>query len=102
MKISFADASVPKSGTVVVGVSEDRVLSPSAAALDRDTGGALVRAMAASRFNGKKEQLLSILSPANLPIGRIVLAGLGKVEEIDALRVQNLGGAVVDHSSLSS
>ncbi len=97
MKISFADASVPKSGTVVVGVSEDRVLSPSAAALDRDTGGALVRAMAASRFNGKKEQLLSILSPANLPIGRIVLAGLGKVEEIDALRVQKLGGAVVAH-----
>jgi leucyl aminopeptidase len=101
MKISFAEASLPKSGTVVVGVSEDRVLTEAAASLDRDTGGALVRAMAASRFNGKKEQLLSILSPANLSIGRIVLAGLGKLDAIDPVQLQNLGGNIVGHLGAS-
>ncbi|HVJ55773.1 MAG TPA: leucyl aminopeptidase [Aliidongia sp.] len=97
MKISFAEASLPKSGAVVVGVGEDRVLSEAAATLDRDTGGALVRAMAASRFNGKKEQVLSVLSPTNLSIGRIVLVGLGKPAEINAVLLQNLGGSIVAH-----
>jgi leucyl aminopeptidase len=99
MKISFADATLPSSGTIVVGVSEDRVLTPVAAALDRETDGALVRAMTASRFNGKKDQLLAVLGPANLANGRILLAGLGKVAQIDALQLQNLGGHVAAHLS---
>jgi leucyl aminopeptidase len=92
MKISFAEIAVPKSGTIVVGVSEDRLLTPAAAALDRDAEGALTRAMAASRFDGKKDQLLTILAPANLAAGRVILAGLGKPAEITALQLQTLGG----------
>ena len=97
MKISFAETAVPKSGTIVVGVSEDRLLTPAAAALDRDADGALTRAMASSRFEGKKDQLLTVLAPANLAAGRVVLAGLGKVAEINALQLQNLGGNLVAH-----
>jgi len=95
MKISFAEAAVPKSGTIVVGVSADRLLTPAAAALDRDAGGALTRAMAASRFEGKKDQLLSVVAPANLAADRVVLAGLGNLPEVTALQLQNLGGNVV-------
>ena len=95
MKISFAETAVPKSGTIVVGVSEDRLLTPAAAALDRDADGALTRAMASSRFEGKKDQLLTVLAPANLAAGRVILAGLGKVAEVTALQLQNLGGNLV-------
>jgi leucyl aminopeptidase len=97
MKISFAELGAPKAGTVVVGVGEDRALTPAAAALDQATGGALVRAMGSSRFTGKKGQLLAVLAPANLAAGGILLAGLGKLADVDALALQALGGSVVAH-----
>ncbi|MDB5360048.1 MAG: leucyl aminopeptidase [Rhodospirillales bacterium] len=97
MKISFAELSAPKAGTIVVGVGEDRALTPIAAALDKEAGGALVRAMASSRFAGKKGQLLAVLAPANLTVGGIVLAGLGKLADVDALTLQALGGSLVAH-----
>ncbi|HEV2675925.1 MAG TPA: leucyl aminopeptidase [Aliidongia sp.] len=97
MKISFAELGAPKAGTVVVGVGEDRALTPAAAALDKETGGALGRAMASSRFTGTKGQLLSVLAPANLAVDGIVLAGLGKLADVDALTLQALGGSVAAH-----
>jgi leucyl aminopeptidase len=95
MKFSFAEVAVPDSGTIVVGVGEERHLTPAAAALDRDAGGALTRAMAASRFDGKKDQLLTILAPANLGAGRVILAGLGQIAEITPVQLQNLGGNII-------
>ena len=97
MKISFAELGAPKAGMVVVGVGEDRALTSVAAALDKETGGALTRAMASSRFTGKKGQLLAVLAPANLAVGGIVLAGLGKIADIDVLALQALGGSLVAH-----
>ena len=97
MKISFAELGAPKAGTVVVGVAEDRALTATAAALDTATGGAVTRAMASGRFTGKKGQLLAVLAPANLPVSGIVLAGLGKLAEVDALSLQALGGALAAH-----
>src|SRR6202046_159817 len=95
MKIVFAETALPDSGTIVVGVGEDRALTPVTATLDRDVGGALTRAMAASRFTGKKDQLLPVLAPANLKVGRILLAGLGKAADIGVLQLQALGGNVI-------
>jgi leucyl aminopeptidase len=80
-----------------VGVGEARALTPVAAALDKETGGALARAMAAGRFTGKKGEVLAVLAPANLAVSSVVLAGLGKLTEVDALALQALGGAVVAH-----
>jgi leucyl aminopeptidase len=97
MKIAFAEPSLPKSGAVVVGVFEGRKLSRSAERLDKDTGGALMRALKAGRFQGKKDELLAVLAPANLAISRIVLAGLGKADGVDARRMEDLGGALVAH-----
>jgi leucyl aminopeptidase len=97
MKIAFAEPSLPKTGAVVVGVLEGRKLTRSAERVDEETGGALTRAIKASRFQGKKDELLALLAPANLAVSRIVLAGLGKAEGIDARRMQDLGGALVAH-----
>ena len=97
MKIAFAEPSLPKTGAVVVGVFEGRKLSRAAERLDEESGGALTRAIKASRFQGKKDEVLALLAPANLAVSRVVLAGLGKTEGIDARRMQDLGGALVAH-----
>ena len=96
IKITFAEPCQPSSGAVVVGVWEEGALTPAARALDEATSGAVRRALsAAPRFNGKKHELLPIVGPAGVAVGRIVLAGLGKPDAIDALALQQLGGKLV-------
>src|SRR6201987_5329356 len=98
MKISFAEPDLPRSGAVVVGVWEGKVLTPAARRLDEAAAGVIARAVAAAfRFSGKKDELLPIVGPPNLPVTRIVLAGLGKPESADSRSLQQLGGNLVAH-----
>src|SRR5262245_14054530 len=98
MKISFAEPDLPRSGAVVVGVWEDKVLTAAARRLDEAAGGAITRALSApSRFSGKKDELLPLVGPPNLSASRIVLAGLGNPESPDARSLQQLGGILVAH-----
>jgi leucyl aminopeptidase len=92
MKLSFAAPGLPETGVVVAFVLEERELSPSARALNDRLRGALVRAIEAGRFKGKKDQVLSLPAPAEGGHDRVVLVGLGKPAELDALRLQALGG----------
>src|SRR5438270_7100498 len=98
MKISFTEPDLPRSGAVVVGVWEGKALTPAARRLDEAASGAITRALAAaSRFSGKKDELLPIVGPPNLSVSRIVLAGLGKPESPDSRSFQQLGGNLVAH-----
>jgi len=98
MKISFAEPDQPHSGAVVVGVWDEGVLTPAAKRLDEATGGAIMRALsAARRFDGKRDELLPIVGPANLPVSRILLAGLGKPDLANARLFQQLGGNLITH-----
>jgi leucyl aminopeptidase len=98
MKISFAEPAAPESGAAVVGIWEERVLTPSARRLDEASGGASSRALAAAaRFSGKKTELLPIVAPANLSLSRIVLCGLGQPGKADARVFEDLGGALTAH-----
>ena len=103
MKISFAEVAPPRPtgpslGAVVVGAWEERVLTGSARRLDEATGGAVSRAVAAApRFHGKKNELIAIIGPPGLPLSRIVVAGLGKPDAVDARLLQDLGGNLVAH-----
>ncbi len=100
MRIRFAEPSLPKQGTLAVGVLADRVLTPAAAELDRQTGGLLGRAMAAApKFKGNKEELLTLLAPPGIAepgsdLARIVLVGLGAADKLDRLVLQRIGGAL--------
>jgi leucyl aminopeptidase len=95
MKIVFAAPSQPKSGTIVVSVLEKRTLSPTGEALDKQSGGALTRAMAASRFTGRKDEVLGVLAPPQLAVGRVLLIGVGKAEALDRAALHALGGNIV-------
>ncbi|HZK91205.1 MAG TPA: leucyl aminopeptidase [Stellaceae bacterium] len=98
MKISFAEFEPPRAGAVVVGVWEKGALTGPARQLDEASAGALTRALAASpRFRGKRNELVPIVGPANLGVTRIVLAGLGAPEAVDARSLQDLGGTLVAH-----
>lgn len=92
MKIAFAKPQLPTEGAVVVGVLEGKVLTATALQLDESTGGALTRALNASRFEGKAGQTLTVLAPAGVQLSRVVLVGLGKADAIDAVAAQAFGG----------
>ena len=69
------------------------MLTAPARQLDEATGGAVARAVAAApRFRGKKNELIAIIGPPNLSLSRIVVAGLGKPDAVDARLLQDLGG----------
>ena len=98
MDIRFVEFSLPQSGAVVVGIWEDSVLTRAARRLDEATEGSISRALAAApRFHGKKNELLPVIGPPNLPVTRIVLAGLGKPEAVDARVLEDVGGNLVAH-----
>lgn len=92
MKILFAKPALLRRGAYVVGVYAERKLSPSAKALDKATGGVVARALAASRFKGKKNQTLQVLAPARSGLDVILLVGLGEAKKIDAMTMQEAGG----------
>ena len=94
MKITFSAPAKIDSGVAVATVLEGGVLAPAAAALDDASGGALRRAMEASRFEGRKDETLWLLAPAGLPLRGILLAGLGKAEDVDVLRLEEAGGRI--------
>ena len=96
MKISFAAPTVPQSGTLAVGVATGGKLTRAAEEVDKASGGMIKRAVAASaKFSGKPAELLSVMAPPNLPVGRILLFGLGDLKALDPLALQRIGGTLV-------
>ena len=95
MRISFATPDLPAAGALVLGILEGREMTATAAVVDQTSGGLLGRAMAGGRFEGKKDQTLLLVAPAGLNLSRILLVGLGKTADFDALRAEAFGGAAV-------
>ena len=95
MKIAFAPLGSPQSGAIAAGVLADSKLTANAAALDKACGGALSRAIEASRFKGKLGQFLEVVAPPGLPNSRVVLCGLGKPAELKDSDVEGIGGGLV-------
>ena len=94
MKISFAKPVLPGTGPAVVAALATGALTPSAAKLDAKTGGAIKRAIRASRFEGNKGQSLNIIAPAGTRLERIMVVGLGKAADVTDLEMQKLGGTI--------
>jgi leucyl aminopeptidase len=95
MKIAFAKPELPGSGTLVVGVLEEHRLTHTAQLVDKQTKGAIARALSVGRFEGRPDEQLAILAPQGIGAGRILLVGLGKAEALDSLALQAIGGRVV-------
>jgi leucyl aminopeptidase len=92
MKVEFSAFPKAFGGNVAVFVAAERQLQATAKAIDSASGGALVRAMEASRFTGGKSKTLTVLGQAGY--GRLMLLGVGKARELDARTAEALGGLV--------
>ncbi len=101
MRISFSEYALPSTDVLVVFVLKGGELSPSAKKADRKSSGAIKRALAASRFEGNKGQLLEIMAPHRIGVERLILAGLGAVQDVNRLAVEAAAGAVVKRLMLS-
>ncbi|MDG5495296.1 leucyl aminopeptidase [Niveispirillum sp. BGYR6] len=93
MKIAFSAPDLPKSGHLAITVAADRALGSIGASLDKASGGQITRAMEQGRFTGKADEVLALVAPAGLELGRLVLVGIGGAP--GALAANNAGAAAL-------
>ena len=94
MKITFAKPSTPSRGAAAILSLKGGKLTPSGQGLDKALKGALKRAIAAARFKGDKAKTLDVVAPGGGAMDRVLVIGLGEAAEVDALRLQDAGGAL--------
>ena len=93
MKIAFATAALPDTGTAVVLAAADGALGAAATDLDQRTGGAVRRALElAGKL--KRGRAIELLCPAGVDLGRLVVLGVGKPGEAKRLDLESLGGSL--------
>jgi leucyl aminopeptidase len=95
MQINFVKAEIPGEGSLVVGTTEDGELSGFLEQLDEKAGGAVGRALKASRFTGAKGQIVEILAPAGVDLDRVLIVGLGKPADLNPGAAESLGAQAV-------
>ena len=91
LEIEFHAAEMPGQGAVALLLTEGQGLSGLAARVDEACGGALVRAMAAAEFRGKKGAACVVLAPG-AGLDRVVLVGVGKPEDHTPRGMEEAGG----------
>src|SRR5947209_9262519 len=95
MEISFDRLRGLPDGALVVGILDGGNLTDSASTVDKATGGAVSRALAASRFRGQAGHSLELLVPSGIQPTRLILAGLGKAEDFNTASAERLAATVV-------
>lgn len=92
--IAFATPSLPAKGTAVVLTDDSGTFGGIAAELDRLSGGALGKALAAAQFKPSRFAALDVLTPAGLSVDRVLIVSIGAADaaELDWLR---LGGTLM-------
>ncbi len=95
MDISFSSSLAGKPGALVVSVAEGGVLTPATARLDRESGGAISQAVSQVQFSGKVKNLVELVAPRDFGASRIIMAGIGNPDRLDAQTAEELGAAVI-------
>ncbi len=91
--LAFSTTTPPDSGTLVIFCDHENTLSASAAALNGDR--LLSRAMKAAAFKGGFGKSLDIMIPEGTKFDRLILMGLGKLEDLTEYSWLRLGGKLV-------
>ena len=86
-RIAFLKPAAKLEGTIVAVLGEGDKLPESLAGLDRRSGGHITRAMKVGRFEGKKDQSLDIMAPAE-GVDRVILMGAGKAGSLEKREVE--------------
>ncbi|MBX9575430.1 MAG: leucyl aminopeptidase [Caulobacteraceae bacterium] len=92
MKIEFA-ASAGAAPVLAVMAHEGRSLAGAGVQLDAATGGALSRAMNASRFTGAKNSTQVVAGVSGCDAATVVITGAGQAGQVDDLALEAAAGA---------
>ena len=93
MKITFSPAPLPKTGALVVFATHGGKLTPPALAIDKASKGQLSKAVKAVKFDAKRDSILDVVA-VGPSLDRVMIVGLGKVEELVAREIELLGGTI--------
>ena len=93
--VAFANLKLPQKGTLLLAVKKGRDLGALGRDLDKKTGGALARAMRASKFEGVAGGTMELLAPAGTDLDRIVLVGIGDPAKLTATDLEKFGGTAL-------
>lgn len=93
MDISFKTEA--RADALAVMATEGATLMAAGQALDAKASGALTRAIGATRFTGAPGQMVEVLAPAGLDVGRVMVIGVGAAEKADPLTVERWAGHAV-------
>jgi leucyl aminopeptidase len=74
-------AAVP---SIVVGIHEDRALTPAALRIDERSGGAIRRLVESGDATGKAGSTTVLFGVGGIAAPRVVLTGLGEQKKLDA------------------
>ncbi len=95
LQITFSDLTFPKTGALVIPVVKNK-LSGRGAEIDKKSGGALTKAMKNAGFEGKKGDMIRVLS-VGLPVEQVILFAL----EVDAKNpeksLKDIGGEIYSY-----
>ncbi|NBX03774.1 MAG: hypothetical protein EBR02_06930 [Alphaproteobacteria bacterium] len=98
MKIQFTELSSLKSkpdAVIVLPVGDDKKLSAYGAALDKQAGGLISKAVAGGKFAGKRGQTLSLAMPTGVKAARVILVGTGAAKSLDVFAWEAIGGSTI-------
>jgi leucyl aminopeptidase len=95
MQINFVKSEIPDEGTLAIGTTETEVPTGLLSDLDKQSKGAIARAMKAARFTGAKGQVVELLAPAGIELDRLLIVGLGKPDKLDGAAAESLGSTAV-------
>ena len=99
MKITFQESGCCEQGALVLGVFEGSKLTPAAQSADERIDGALSRAIAENKFDGKNKETLVLLRGTPKGPSRIVLVGLGKEAEVKGKTIEEAAALAYKHVS---
>lgn len=80
MKVVPTEANIAEiaADAIVVGVYNDKLLTAEAREVDEATGGLLTRLLDAKEISGKAGKVTTLLAPAGVKAGQVVVVGLGE------------------------
>ena len=91
--VRFVPLSAPLSPSVILTAAHDMELGSIGQRLDRQSSGNLKRAAEAASFKGKAKATIEILAPQSLEVKRVLLVGIGRADQNEALDWMRIGGA---------
>jgi leucyl aminopeptidase len=84
-----------KTQCIVVGVFENNKLSATAALLDKASKGQIRKILKRGDISGKSNQTLLLHDVPNVNSPRVLLAGLGNEDTVDAARFASVGRSII-------